>query len=112
MASAKLHIAYLHTAEAFWPASSVTERWKNVLRELEERGSTEVDEGMMEVWLGYIQWREGQGFGKSTEGREGVGGVDEVVDVYTDCLARFYRNKSFGASRRLTFDADAFCRCE
>ncbi|KAK8866141.1 hypothetical protein IAR55_001292 [Kwoniella newhampshirensis] len=83
--STKLHLAYLRAAEAFWPAEKVTGRWKNVLSELGERGGQEIEEGMMEVWLGYIAWREGQGFGKE-EGKSG--GVDEVVDVYVECLGK------------------------
>nr|XP_031858056.1 uncharacterized protein CI109_006498 [Kwoniella shandongensis]KAA5525128.1 hypothetical protein CI109_006498 [Kwoniella shandongensis] len=91
--STKLHLAYLHAAEAFWPAEKVTGRWKNVLRELGERGGKEIEEGMMEVWLGYIAWREGQGFGKA-EGKSG--GVDEVVDVYIDCLTKLQSGSTEG----------------
>ena len=81
MGSPTLHIAYIHAAEAFWAPEQVTERWKNVLREMGQRTGSGVEEGLMGVWLGYIEWREGEGFGKGADG-----GVDEVVDVYVDCL--------------------------
>jgi hypothetical protein len=59
-----------------------------VLYELENaigrEPGTKLDERIMDVWLGYIEWREGQGFGKS-EG-ESAGGVDEVIEVYIECL--------------------------
>ena len=88
--SPTLHIAYIRAAEKFWPLEKVTGRWKNVLRELGERvgtpGAEDLEEGMMSVWLGYIEWREGQGFGKSDD--RGAGGVDEVIDVYIECLGK------------------------
>ena len=86
--STPLHIAYIHAAEAVWPPEQITERWKNVLRVLGEamrNGAKNMQDGMMGVWLAYLEWREGQGFGKSEEGKAG-GGVDEVVEVYAECL--------------------------
>lgn len=80
--STELHIAYLRTAEVFWPTNKVTERWQNVIRTLGDRGASEED--MMGLYLGYIEWREGQGIGQTAQGS--TGGVDEVVDVYLDCL--------------------------
>lgn len=80
--SPELHLAYLRAAEVFWPQDKVAERWRNVLRELENRGVPEED--MMGLYLGYIGWREGQGFTQAVDGM--VGGVDEVVEVYTQCL--------------------------
>lgn len=81
-ASTDLHIAFLRAAEAIWPPAKVTDRWKNVIRQL---GQTIPEEEMMKVYLAYIDWREGQGFGgiEST-----TGGVDEVVAVYTECIER------------------------
>ncbi|WVQ61954.1 uncharacterized protein L199_000087 [Kwoniella botswanensis] len=78
--SEKLHLAYLKAAEQFWPNDKVTNRWKNVLRELSEKND-QVD--MMDLWLGYITWREGDGFGKGDGG-----GVDEVVEVYEECIGK------------------------
>ncbi|WVQ77105.1 hypothetical protein IAR50_006788 [Cryptococcus sp. DSM 104548] len=89
--SIPLHLAYIRSAEKVWPGGKVTERWKNVLRELgracEKR--PELEGGMMDAWLGYIEWREGQGFAKGDGGGDGEGGgVDEVVDVYVECIER------------------------
>lgn len=81
-ASTNLHIAFLRAAEAIWPPTKVTERWKNVIRQL---GQSVPEEEMMKVYLAYIDWREGQGFG-GTEST--AGGVDEVVGVYTECIER------------------------
>jgi hypothetical protein len=86
--STALHIAYLRAAEVYWPAKEMTARWRKVLYELENaigrEPGTKLDERIMDVWLGCIEWREGQGFGKS-EG-ESAGGVDEVIEVYIECL--------------------------
>lgn len=80
--SPELHIAYLRAAEVFWPSTKVAERWQNVLRGL--ASSRVPEENMMPLYLAYIEWREGQGFGQADEG----GGVDEVVEVYTECLEK------------------------
>ncbi|ODO05840.1 hypothetical protein I350_04901 [Cryptococcus amylolentus CBS 6273] len=87
--SIALHLAYIRSAEKIWPGRKVTERWKNVLRELGQASDRRpgLEEGMMKLWLGYIEWREGQGFGKG-DGEESGGGVDEVVDVYVECIER------------------------
>lgn len=79
--STELHIAFLHAAEAFWPADKVTQRWKNVISQLSGRAP---EEEMIQLYLGYIDWREGQGLGSS--GSEG--GTDEVVNVYIEVLDR------------------------
>nr|ODN96674.1 hypothetical protein L204_03383 [Cryptococcus depauperatus CBS 7855] len=90
--SVALHLAFLETAENVWPVGKVTRRWKNVLRQLEETdaGSEErVD--IMAIWLGYIEWCQGPGFGRLKDRAEGdkeVGAVDEVVEVYVECLER------------------------
>lgn len=84
LSSPELHIAYLRAAELFWPPTKVTERWENVIRQLGENGAEEED--LMRLYLGYIQWRQGQGIGQTTTG--GTGGVDEVVSVYLDCLQK------------------------
>ena len=99
MSSTDLHIAYLRAAEAFWPAEKVTDRWRNVIRELEQRSA---GEGMMEVWLCYIEWREGHGFGKGENTGDAVGGVDDVMETYTDCLASLVRGRHPAAYERLS----------
>ena len=95
MFSAPLHIAYLEAAEIIWPPDKVTDRWKNVIRELTEGGKAlgYAHVEMMPLWLGYLDWREGQGFGQV--GTSSGGGVDEVVEVFADCLARL-REASWG----------------
>ncbi|WWC58836.1 uncharacterized protein I303_101380 [Kwoniella dejecticola CBS 10117] len=90
--STRLHLAYLRVAEEFWPTEKVTNRWKNVLRELGERGNNDVE--MMDLWLGYISWREGHGF--AGQG----GGVDEVVEVYEECIGKLKANTSGDAVAR------------
>lgn len=79
--STELHVAFLHAAEAFWPPDKVTQRWRNVISQL----TGHAPEGeMIRLYLGYIDWREGQGLGSS--GRDG--GIDEVVNVYVEVLDR------------------------
>lgn len=99
--STALHIAYLRAAEVYWPAKEVTTRWRKVLYELENtirrEPGTKLDERIMDVWLGYIEWREGQGFGQS-EG-ESTGGVDEVIEVYIECLKGLAAGRLLGESR-------------
>lgn len=91
--SSTLHIAYLHAAEAFWPPADVTKRWQNVLRETGRRETVSADEeeiwhrDLMTLWIGYIQWKEGQGFGKATKGTEAEAGVDELIAIYFECLS-------------------------
>ena len=91
--SPKLHIAYLRAAELIWRPEQITGRWKNVLRELGDRrrtdSSAELDAGMLDIWLGYIDWTESRGFGKSDEGA--VGGFDQVVEVYAECIKQIGR---------------------
>lgn len=79
--STELHIAFLHAAESFWPADKVTQRWQNVISQLSSRAP---EEEMIRLYLGYIDWREGQGLGSS--GNDG--GIDEVVNVYIEVLDR------------------------
>jgi len=95
--STHLHIAYLRAAEAFWPPEKITGRWKNVIRELGDRYRSSgkgMEQGMIRIWLGYIDWREGAGWGKSEE--KGETGVDEVIEVYSECLEKL-RMEDFGA---------------
>lgn len=87
--SISLHIAYIKAAEKFWERGQITRRWQNVLRELGDRATrandSKLQEGMMDLWLGYIEWQEGEGFGKMDAKAEEAG-VDGVIDVYTKCL--------------------------
>ena len=107
--SISLHLSFIKAAAAFWPAEKVTARWQNVLRELgmQARADKDLEEGMMGLWLGYIGWREGRGFGKQGEGQKGGGGVDEVIEVYTDCLKILNESTAFGKSLCYTFCSNA-----
>ncbi|KAL7422893.1 hypothetical protein Q5752_002190 [Cryptotrichosporon argae] len=87
-----LHMAYLRVAEDVWSARRVTDRWRNVLRELRIRGAK--DEDVFRVWLGYIDWRQTGGFGAADVG----GGVEEVVDVYVECLGQLAKWKDAEAA--------------
>ena len=94
--STPLHIADLRAAEMFWPPEKITSRWKNVIRELGERrmkSGQMMGQEMIHIWLGYIEWREGAGWGKSEE--KGETGVDEVIEVYVECLDKL-RAEDFG----------------
>jgi len=89
--SVRLHIAYLKAAEAFWPPARVSSRWQNVLDQLSGKDGPNTAENIMPLWLGYIDWREGQGFGEMSGERpfkSGAGGLDEIVDVYSGCLSQ------------------------
>ena len=100
--SVPLHLAYIKAAESFWSPEKVTARWQNVLRELGEKARTTGDgrpaAGMMQIWLGYIDWREGQGFGKRDEQHDGSSGVDEVIEVYAECLQKMQLDFKHGES--------------
>jgi len=94
--STHLHIAYLRAAEAFWAPEKITGRWKNVIRELGDKHRSSgkgMEQGMIRIWLGYIDWREGAGWGKSEE--KGETGVDEVIEVYAECLEKL-RAEDYG----------------
>jgi hypothetical protein len=95
--STPLHLAYLRAAEMFWPPENITSRWKNVIRELSERqrgSGKRMGQDMIHIWLGYIEWREGAGWSKSED--KGETGVDDVIEVYIECLDKL-RAEEFGA---------------
>lgn len=81
--SPDLHIAHIKAAQIVWPASKVTARWLEVIRELQ---TGKLDFDAMPIWLGYLDWCEGQGFGKPADGEESGGGVDGIVAVYEEAL--------------------------
>lgn len=83
--SSTLHIAYIRAAEKFWERQQITGRWKNVIRELSERAGTSEDIAMMDIWLGFIDWKEGQGYGKSDKDSEAM---EEVLEIYGECLEK------------------------
>ncbi|WWC86471.1 uncharacterized protein L201_001348 [Kwoniella dendrophila CBS 6074] len=92
--SVQLHLAYLKAAEHFWPKEKVTSRWKNVLSELSEKnkGKHDIQIEMMDLWLNYISWCEGQGFSKSGD----QNGVDEVIEVYEECIGNLKNSSTYG----------------
>lgn len=101
-----LHLAYLRSAETFWAPRKLTERWKWVLSDV--AGRSEVDGSTkMELWLKYVDWREGQGFG-AVGGGEGAGGVDETIEVYIECLNMIRYGVIGGESNDASTVADSF----
>jgi hypothetical protein len=75
-----LHLAFLSAAEQVWPVERVHERWRNVLREMSRSGDS-----ILKVWLAYVDWCEGPGFGSSGHGTE-MSAVEAVIDAFTGCL--------------------------
>ena len=85
----RLHSAFFKLVQMFWPEHRVTASWKSVLSELTERDGTEDQAGLMDLWLQYIEWREGRGLGSqnsqnTTEGQ--TGGIEDVIEVYVECI--------------------------
>lgn len=98
--STRLHIAYLKAAETFWPVPNVTSRWERVLSELTGK---QAETDIMPLWLGYLDWCEGHGFGKGGEEGEAGGGVDGILAIYEDALRAL---GSTGKSYRLPRQGD------
>jgi len=85
----RLHSAFFKLVQLFWPEHRVTASWKSVLSELTAQNGTEDQAGLMDLWLQYIEWREGRGLGSqksqdTTEGRSG--GIEDVIEVYVECI--------------------------
>ena len=99
----RLHSAFFKLVQLFWPAERVTASWKAVLRELTERQSQGDQAGLMNLWLEFIAWREGRGLG-SQKGRAGTagstGGVDDVIDVYVECIEVMNNAKKGGGESK------------
>jgi hypothetical protein len=84
--SPKLQLAFFALAQQVWPPGQVTEKWQDVLRMLQESREKMNEKELMDLWLGYISWREGRGLG-SRGAKGGVGGgIDDVVDIYAQCI--------------------------
>lgn len=99
----RLHSAFFKLVQLFWPAERVTASWKAVLRELTERRVQGDEAGLMDLWLEFIAWREGRGLG-SQKGRAGsTGGVDDVVDVYVECI------EVMNSARKSGGDSESAC---
>jgi hypothetical protein len=98
-ASPTLHRAYLAAAGAFWPPVMVIERWKDVLRQFTDRsGHNAMEPETFQLWMEYLDWLQGQGFGKE----KGVAAVDHVVDVLVECLGLLKADGEIGGAERWT----------
>lgn len=103
--SAKLYSAFFKMVQYIWPAHEITSAWKKVLTRLTHEdtptngldtnqalGLTSEVRGreLMDLWLEYVSWREGRGLGSANTVLAKMGGpqggVDDVVEVYTDCI--------------------------
>jgi hypothetical protein len=85
----RLHSAFFKLVQLFWPEHRVTASWKSVLSELTAHDGTEDQATLMDLWLQYIEWREGRGLGsqKSQNTAEGQsGGIEDVIEVYIECM--------------------------
>ena len=54
-----------------------------MLQESRERMN---EKELMDLWLGYISWREGRGLGSRRAKGGAEGGIDDVVDIYAQCI--------------------------
>ncbi|KAJ9115024.1 hypothetical protein QFC22_005352 [Naganishia vaughanmartiniae] len=85
--SPKLQSAFFALAQQVWPPHQVTEKWQDVLRTLSSSGEKVDEKELMDLWLGYISWREGRGLGSHATRGKGSGGIDDVVEIYAQCIA-------------------------
>jgi hypothetical protein len=84
--SPKLQSAFFSLAQQVWPPGQVTEQWQDTLRMLQESRERMNEKDLMDLWLGYISWREGRGLGSRGAKGGGGGGIDDVVDIYAQCI--------------------------
>lgn len=77
----------LATAEMLWKPEQVESRWLHILDEMERILSREVStvNDMMALWVAYLDWIEGPGFGQN--GRT----VDDVVSIYENIFRRLHQ---------------------
>lgn len=66
--------------------ADVSKRWQSRLDMLEERAADLDERDLMAFWFDYIEWRESTGLRPRDD--KGEGGVDEVLQIYADCIAR------------------------
>lgn len=95
--SPKLQSAFFALAQQVWPPGKVTERWQDVLRRLQTSTERMNEKDLMDLWLGYISWREGRGLGASGARGKQSGGIDDVVAIYAQCIDMM-RGKSYSTS--------------
>lgn len=77
----------LATAETLWKPEQVEVRWQEILDEMERVLSREMSmvDDMMSIWVAYLEWIEGLGFGRN--GRT----VDNVISTYENIFERLHR---------------------
>lgn len=84
--SPKLQSALFALAQQVWPPGKVTETWQDVLRRLQDSSEKINEKELMDLWLGYISWREGRGLGATGAKGKQSGGIDDVVAIYAQCI--------------------------
>lgn len=84
--SPKLQSAFFALAQQVWSPGKVTEQWQDVLRMLQTSREKMNEKELMDLWLGYISWREGRGLGSRGARGGAGGGIDDVVDIYAQCI--------------------------
>lgn len=83
--SIRLQRAALEAFAEVQEPAQVTRRWQSRLAMLEQHVGEVDDDDLMLFWLEYIDWRAGKGLRPRDE--TGGGGIDEVLQVYVDCIA-------------------------
>jgi hypothetical protein len=80
--SVPLHLEYLRVAAEIWPSARVEHAWSSLFGRIDQaiRGLDNMGQAVFELWLGHLDWSQGQGFGHN--GRD----LDNVVDLYEQRL--------------------------
>lgn len=84
--SPKLQSAFFALAQQVWPSNQVTGKWQDVLRMFSSSTEKVDEKELMDLWLGYISWREGRGLGSRAADGKSSGGIDDVVEIYAQCI--------------------------
>ena len=95
--SPNLQSALFALAQQVWPPGKVTETWQDVLRRLQDSSDRMNEKELMDLWLGYISWREGRGLGATGARGKQSGGIDDVVAIYAQCIDMM-RSKKYSTS--------------
>ncbi|KAJ9104523.1 hypothetical protein QFC21_002019 [Naganishia friedmannii] len=99
--SPKLQSAFFALAQQVWPPNQVTGKWQDVLRMFSSSAEKVDEKELMDLWLGYISWREGRGLGSHAAGGKSSGGIDDVVEIYGQCIA-IMRSSVYSSSEKRT----------
>jgi hypothetical protein len=81
-----IQLLFFQSAQDVWPSEKITAEWARVLKELTHSQKMGNEGELMDLWLGFIAWREGRGLGSSSRLDGTSGGVEDVVDVYVECM--------------------------